>query len=50
MPPVTELTIVVRWGGRSRAANHWTVPPYDPPIMPILPVDQGYCAIHSIVS
>ena len=50
MPPVTEVTTVVRCGGRSRAASHCTVPPYDPPIMPILPFDQGCSAIHSMVS
>src|SRR5579883_2138989 len=37
-------------GGLSRAASHWTVPRYEPPIMPTRPLDHGWRAIHSTVS
>ena len=47
---VTSAQMQVRWGGLVSEATVWTRAPWELPVMPTRPFDQGWAAIHSTVS
>ena len=46
----TSTQMAVRCGGLVSDAAVWTIPPWELPTIPTLPLDHGCAAIHSMVS